>query len=181
MSKRHKVFISYHHGNDAGYKKRFIDVFGNAFDGFVDKSVSDDDIDNNLKDDRVRQIIRDDFIKDATVTVVLIGSETWKRKHVDWEVGSSIRDTQNNPRTGLVGIILPTYEGYNRNKYNNDTIPPRLLDNLKCGFSKIYLWKEDVNFMQEIIHEAFLNRNKIIPDNSFPSFKQNRSGSRWYR
>lgn len=176
---KHKVFISYHHKNDSSYKKRFVEVFGNIFDGFVDKSVSDNDINDNLSDDRVRQIIRDDFIKDATVTIVLIGSETWSRKHVDWEIAASIRNTKNNSRTGLVGIYLPTNPDYRKNEYDPHIIPPRLYDNHKCKFAKLYDWKEDVNFMKEIIHEAFKNRDKLNPDNSYPSFKKNRSGERW--
>jgi hypothetical protein len=179
MADRHKVFISYHHKNDVYYKKRLIDVFGNAFDGFVDKSVSDDDIDDNLPDDRVRQIIRDDFISDATVTIVLIGSETWKRKHVDWEIGSSIRDTKNNSRTGLIGIYLPTHPDFGKDKFDPHIMPPRLYNNHKCKFAKLYDWKEDISFIKEIIHEAFLNRNKINPDNSYPTFKKNKSGEKW--
>ncbi len=175
MSQRHKVFISYHHANDSEYKEELVDIFGDALDGFVDKSVSDGDINEYLTDDRVRQIIRDDFIRDATVTMVLIGRETWGRKHVDWEIGSSIRDTKHNPRTGLVGIILPSHPDFGKNNYTTDIIPPRLHDNVQCGFAKVYDWKEDIDFLQEIIHEAFLNRKQVIPDNSHPNFKRNRS------
>ena len=67
------------------------------------------------------------YLKDSTVTVVLIGEETWKRKHVDWEIGSSLRQTQNNSRSGLLGIILPTYPRESVKKYNPYTIPPRLM------------------------------------------------------
>ena len=90
MSNKHKVFISYHNANDEEYKKKFVETFGKIFDGFIDKSVSVGDIDSNLKTETIRQKIRDDFISDATVTIVLIGAETWKRKHVDWEISSSI-------------------------------------------------------------------------------------------
>ena len=85
MSNKHKVFISYHHANDEEYKKKFVETFGKIFDGFIDKSVSVGDIDSNLKTETIRQKIRDDFISDATVTIVLIGAETWKRKHVFYE------------------------------------------------------------------------------------------------
>ena len=64
----------------------------------VDRSVEDGDIDDtNLSTETIRQKIRDDFIADATVTVVLIGPCTWQRKHVDWEIGSSLRATQRTP------------------------------------------------------------------------------------
>ena len=101
MTDRHKVFISFHH-DDQRYKDRFVDMM----DGhIVDESVHDEDIDDdNLRTETIRQKIRDDFIADATVTVVLVGACTWQRKHVDWEIGSSLRNTKRNSRCGLLGI-----------------------------------------------------------------------------
>ena len=148
----------------------------------MSKSVGEGDVDPNLKTDTIRQKIRDEYLRDSTVTVVLIGSETWKRKHVDWEIGSSIRHTEYNPRSGLLGIVLPTYRGPNEDmgKYNPYTIPPRLYDNIVCGFAQIYNWSENPNDVQSRIHEAFVQRNKVLPNNSYPPFKNNRSGERWY-
>ena len=135
----------------------------------------------NLKTDTIRQKIRDENLRDSTVTVVLVGAETWKRKHVDWEIGSSIRQTQYNSRSGLLGIILPTYPGFATNTYDPHTIPPRLYDNIKCGFTKIYNWSDDPDKVQSWIHDAFKRRNENPPpDNSRDPFKNNRSGERWY-
>ena len=108
------------------------------------------------------------------MTIVLIGSETWKRKHVDWEISSSIRDTKSNSRNGLLGIILPTYPG----KYNHCTIPPRLYDNVKCRFAKIHHWKEDPSTVQNWIHKAFTRRT-LNPDNTRDLFSNNRSSDGW--
>lgn len=177
---RHKVFVSYHHYNDQCYRDRFEDLFTNRYDIMVSKSVQIGDIDRNLKSETIRQKIRDEYLRDSTVTVVLIGSETWKRKHVDWEISSSIRDTEYNPRSGLLGIILPSYLRTDTNTYDPYTIPPRLYDNVKCEFAKLYNWSENPIEVQEWIHDAFQQRNKIIPDNSFPLFSNNRSGERWY-
>jgi hypothetical protein len=94
---RHKVFVSYHHANDQNYRDFFERLFTDVHDIMISKSVQIGEIDPDLKTDTVRQKIRDNYLRDSTVTVVLIGEETWKRKHVDWEIGSSIRSTQNNP------------------------------------------------------------------------------------
>lgn len=179
---RHKVFVSYHHDNDQYYKDRFKTLFADIYDTMVSKSVEDGDIHPNLKTDTIRQKIRDENLRDSTVTVVLIGSETWKRKHVDWEIGSSIRHTEYNPRSGLLGILLPTYPRPpgEPNKYYLHTIPPRLHDNIECRFAKIYGWSNDPDTVQSWIHEAFKRRDKNPPpDNSRLSFKNNRSGERW--
>lgn len=178
-SSRHKVFVSYHHANDQAYREAFEKLFVKTHEIMVSKSVQIGDIDPNLPTETVRRKIRDEYLRDSTVTVVLIGSQTWQRKHVDWEIGSSIRDTEYSPRSGLIGIILPTYPRNDPSKYNRFTIPPRLNDNIKCGFAKIYNWSTDPMLVQQWIHEAFKRRNQIIPDNSFPNFSSNRSGDKW--
>ncbi len=179
-TQRHKVFVSYHHDNDQRYRELFENIFSNTYDIMVSKSVQIGDIDPNLKTDTIRQKIRDEYLRDSTVTVVLIGTETWKRKHVDWEIAASIRKTEYNPRSGLIGILLPSHPDYNRNTCDKHIIPPRLADNIDCGFAKIYDWNTNPFQVQEWIHEAFERRNSINPDNSYPSFINNRSGDRWY-
>jgi hypothetical protein len=179
MSSRHNVFISYHHKNDEAYKVEFERLFSGIYDILETKAVTDGDIDPYLKTETIRQKIRDEFIRNSSVTVVLIGSETWKRKHVDWEISSSIRDTQLNSRTGLLGIILPTYPRNDITKYNRGTIPPRLYDNIDCNFATIHNWSNDSHEVQEWIHQAFLRRKQINPSNSRDMFGQNKSSNSW--
>ena len=177
---RHKVFVSYHHANDQRYRDLFEALFVNINNVMVSRSVQIGDLDENLATETIRQKIRDDYLRDSTVTVVLVGSQTWQRKHVDWEIGSSIRHTQYNPRSGLMGIILPSYPRQDQTKYDPYTIPPRLNDNAVCGFAKLYNWSNDPNEVARWIHDAYERRNVINPDNSYPSFANNRSGARWY-
>lgn len=176
---RHKVFVSYHHSRDQAYRNRFEYLFAFTRDVIVSKSVQIGDLNPNLRTETLRQKIRDEYLRDSTVTVVLVGAETWKRKHVDWEIGASIRHTQYSPRSGLIGIILPTYPRLDETKYDPYTIPPRLYDNTKCTYAVIYNWSENAADVQKWIHEAFERRNTINPDNSFQSFANNRSGDRW--
>ena len=123
---KHKVFISYFHQDDQEYKDRLIQALDSMF---VDKSVSQGDIhDEGLPLDEIRRRIRDDHIADATVTIVLIGPCTWKRKHVDWEISASLIDRPNNPRCGILGLLLPTHSDYRTRieDRNPRLIPPRL-------------------------------------------------------
>ena len=181
MNNRHKVFVSYHHDNDQEYRDLFEGLFSDIHDIMVSQSVQIGDINPNLTTETIRQKIRDEYLRDSTVTVVLIGVETWKRKHVDWEIGASIRQTQYSTRSGLLGILLPTYPRPHGepDKYDPYTIPPRLYYNKQCEFAKIYGWYTDPYIVQSWIHEAFNRRNSINPDNSYPSFVNNRSGERW--
>lgn len=104
-NKKHKVFISYHHANDQAYKEELLRL--NDLHGlFVDASVDTGDIDDDLDDDAIRQKIRDDYLKDSTVTIVLVGLETKNRKHVDWEIYSSMFNGKVNKQSGVLVINL---------------------------------------------------------------------------
>lgn len=103
----HKVFISYHHTNDQYYKNELHD-FNNIYGIFLDHSVDTGDIDEGLDDSRIREIIRDEYLRDSTITIVLIGTETKNRKHVDWEIYSSMYDGKINKKSGILIINLPT-------------------------------------------------------------------------
>ena len=170
---RHKVFVSYHHDDQV-----YMDLFVRMMEGeLVDESVGDGDIDDtNLATETIREYIRDGFIRDATVTVVLIGPRTWQRKHVDWEIGSSLRDTSRNSRCGMLGILLPNHSAFGSKQYNPRLIPPRLADNSSGNnpFALIYDWTDQASSAREWIHRAFQRRSGTPPDNSRPQFRNNR-------
>lgn len=56
------------------YKNQLVRIFDT--DEFLDGSVREDEI--NIIDDpeRIHQIIRDQYLRDTTVTIVLLGSHT---------------------------------------------------------------------------------------------------------
>ena len=102
-----KVFISYHHANDQAYKNYLSDM-ADKTGCFMDKSVFARDIDDSLNDQQIRRIIRDRFLQDSTVTILLAGTETKKRKHVDWELYSSMYDGAVNKQSGILVLTLPS-------------------------------------------------------------------------
>ena len=182
---KHKVFISYHHKNDEKYKmafeKRFKDIF-------INKSVKDGEYDEDLCDEYVKRLIREDKIADCSVVVILIGSETYKRKHVDWEIYAGISGKAGG-RSGLIGIVLPTYYSatenayLQQNKYEPTTIPPRLQDNKTTGYAKLYTWeyicqlnRSNKYNIETVIEDAFKRKNdlNIKTNNSREQFKKNR-------
>src|ERR1039458_9830328 len=95
---KHKVFISYHHENDQTYKE-VLTLINDVHKIFIDGSVDVGEIDDDLDDQAIRRIIRDDYLQDSTVTIVLVGTETKKRKHVDWEIYSSMYDGAVNKQS----------------------------------------------------------------------------------
>lgn len=104
---KHKVFISYHHANDQ-WAKDELQSWNEQEDLFIDMSVNSDDVDDSLPTETIRETIRDDYLRDSTVTIILVGTETWGRKHIDWETYSSMFDGTVNRKSGLLVVQLPS-------------------------------------------------------------------------
>ena len=102
----HKVFISYHHHNDQLYKDELV-RWGEENALFADKSVDTGDISDELNDETIREKIRDEYLRDSTVTILLVGTETRIRKHVDWEIYSSMFDGRVSKKSGILVVNLP--------------------------------------------------------------------------
>lgn len=103
----HRVFISYHHANDQT-RKNELAKWAEENDVFIDWSVYTGDISDDLTDQQIREIIRDGYLRESTVTIVLVGTETKYRKHVDWEIYSSMYDGKVNKKSGIIVINLPS-------------------------------------------------------------------------
>lgn len=171
---RHRVFISFHE-KDIKYKERFVRMMASRM---VDRSVDTGNIDDaGIKTATIRNKIRDEYVRDATVTVVLIGPCTWQRKHVDWEIGGSLRDTRTNPRCGLIGILLPNHPDFGKRRHNLKRVPPRLADNARGEdpYAHVYDWPEPwaPARVAEWIHRAFVRRKGLPPNQKRSSFGRN--------
>ena len=181
--RRHKVFVSYHHENDQANRNRFERLFADVYDIMDSRSVKIGAIPNGLTLDEISRRVRDDYLSDSTVTLVLIGKDTWRRKHVDWEISASLIDTAHNDRCGLLGIRLPTHTDFRDAECNPSLIPPRLAYN--CGgndpFAAAHRWSgsaNEVNRVRQWIDEAFSRRNRQPnPYNSYPV----KGGAKMYR
>jgi len=143
----HKVFVSYHHANDqakADYLRRKYGESNTLIDRSLPSEIDSDD------DDYILSIIRTKHLKDSTVTIVLIGSETYTRKWVDWEIYASLRPYGDRTVNGLLGIYLPTAT----------KVPPRLEDNIKSGYAVTMKWENISWQLESKIEEAYQNRRK---------------------
>lgn len=167
---KHKVFISYYHNADQNFKDALVEKYEG--DVFIDASVDTGDIDDSKTDEEIRTIIRDEYLKDSTVTIVLVSEETKKRKHVDWEIFSSMYNGLVNKKSGIL-IINTSNNHQNRVSIDDndkhlfpsninwgtmsdykkyDYLPERLLDNLKKEGVKINI----VNYNDIINNQSAL-------------------------
>lgn len=123
---RRKCFISYHHADQTAVD-RFIRDFDHEYDCFIARGLGQEmpgELINSSNTDYVMSKIREKFLRDSTVTIVLIGKCTWARRYVDWEIQSSLRRGETRTPNGLLGVRLPTYP-------NNGMFPNRLNLNLR--------------------------------------------------
>lgn len=144
----HKVFVSYHHSNDqqkADYLRKAYGDNNTLLDSSLDKAYK------CSPDDKILAAIRKNHLKDSTVTIVLIGSETANRKWIDWEICASLRPYGSRSRNGLLGIYLPTA----------GETPARLQDNIDSGYAVTMKWENISRQLQSKIDEAYKNREKI--------------------
>ena len=141
------MFISYHHDEDQEYANRLRRFYGRT-KAIIDKSMHDDL--SHLQNETILRKIRQDYLRDSTVTVVLVGEHTWGRKWVDWEIYSSLRGYADRTVNGLLGVYLPIH----RKKHF------RLTDNLRSGYAVRINWEEVEAKFVDAVHEAWNKRRK---------------------
>ena len=107
----HKCYISFK-TEDEDYKKRIqeeLDI------DMIDKSL-DDEIDSE-DEDYILSKIREDYLSDSTVTIHLIGlysaenRGSEEQKYIKRELQASLYDGEENRRSGILGIVLPSMYG----------------------------------------------------------------------
>ena len=154
-----KVFVSYSHRLDQSTADNFRVFFSNQRDVFIDKSIREDigEYQNETIKNRLRALIRD-----ASVTVVLIGKDTGGRSWVDWEIYNSLRTGFQNERNGLLGIRIP---------YKQQWIPQRLRDNIPT-MGLIIDWPSNYRTLANAIEAAYDCRWNY-PDLSAPLRQRN--------
>ena len=162
FSMAHKVFVSYHHENDQGKADYLRDKYGNN-NTLLDKSLSE--AYENMTDDEILAAIRQEHLKDSTVTIVLVGSETANRKWIDWEIYSSLRPYGDRKINGLLAIKLPTA----------GEMPARLQDNIDSGYAVTMSWKNISWQLESKIQEAYDNRSKSYLINNTRARRQRNS------
>jgi hypothetical protein len=174
-----KIYVCYDQVLDQHDRDRLEALFAEKHEVAIVRPVDYEEFPVSLKTDEVRQKIREDHLRDSVVTVVLVGASTWKRKLVDWEIGASVRHTQMNPRSGLLGILLPSYTAANKGRHDPHTMPPRLDDNVGCKFARVYEWSDEVAEVKSWIDQAFQDRSNVTPTNARLAYPSDRNGKGW--
>jgi hypothetical protein len=164
---KHKVFISCSQ-QDREYRDRFEELFGRLF---TIKSVAEGEMGTDDAAAYIEQLIQRELISVVTVVVVLVGADTWSRRHVDWEIAAALRKKLDG-FSGLLGLCLPTHPDYQKRQYKKDIVPLRLSDNIQSGYAAFHDWSEGESDIKRWIEDAFrarVSREDMI-DDSRPLF-----------
>ena len=174
---RHRCFISYHH-DDQAYVDAFVSTFDKERRVFAARALGagmDRDIIDSANTDYVMRRIRELYLRDSTVTIVLLGRCTQARRYVDWELQSSLRHGETVRANGLLGIRLPSYR-------KGDGYPNRLNlnlggeDGLAACYARVIDYPTRSDALWRHIDDAFnarWSRSHLI-DNPRDRFVRNR-------
>jgi hypothetical protein len=153
---RRKVFVSYFRA-DRPEVEEFVSNWAETQKVFIPQIIGafGRGIINSTDTEYVIGRIRTEHIADATVTMVLVGSCTHSRRHVDWEIQASLRQGENSPPNGLLGIVLPS-----QGKWANP--PPRFKMNWvpenRGGYARYYVAPRSAEELRSCIEDAFRAR-----------------------
>lgn len=158
-STRRKCFISYHHADEEEVEQ-FIRTFDHNQDILIARGIGASmpgDIINSTNSAYIMSQIRARYLHDTTVTIVLIGRDTWGRKFVDWEIAASLRNTETSSASGLLAITLPSAANYSGKR-----LPDRLDDNVdgKDGYARWRKYPSNVELLAEFIEIAYTARTE---------------------
>ena len=163
---KRKVFISYHHKNDQMYYDLFSKWFSDFLNLFHDNSV-ERGLDSN-NSEYLNRKIREEYIFGTSLTIVLCGAETWKRRWVDWEIHATL-----HYQHGLLGIILPTCS---INQQNQFLVPDRLVDNVGSGYATWMKLTQDDKMLKSNMETTIKASNsKLLIRNSATKMKRSHS------
>lgn len=152
---RHKCFITYHGADIDGvtdFVEDFHDVFIPRIVGVSDSDHFKDPV-NSEDEEYIKSQIGSKYLSDSTVTILYVGSCTWSRKYVDWELSSTLRDGVVNKRNGLMAIT-PADRSTNK-------LPARFSDNFAkddSKYARYYYYPRSDSSLRSMIEDAFTAR-----------------------
>lgn len=162
-----KVFISYHHKDQLSIDD-FRTRFGAAYEVFTDCSLDEAIESTDLH--YVNRTIREDFITGTSITIVICGTDTWRRKCVDWEISSTLHKDH-----ALLGIVLPHVQPVLRNGQQVRLIPDRLHANIESGYGHWIEWPENPQVLKQAIDHAIVRGKqcKLYKNNTATKMARN--------
>jgi len=159
---RRKVFISYFKG-DRPWVDALVKGYGQSGLGIFIPSVvgveGEDDFVDSDDPEYIASVIRERYIRDTSVTIVVIGQCTHSRKYVDWEIKSSLKQSANGMPNGLLGLaVAPPKNHLGAPMWH--ILPERFSknydgSNLAISYARYYAWPTRAADLRRWIEDAY--------------------------
>ncbi|MCP4394720.1 MAG: TIR domain-containing protein [Alphaproteobacteria bacterium] len=141
---RKLAFVSYDREHDEMYFDILQELLSNHYTFRANRSIQDATKQNNP--DYVTEEIFEKHVAWPPVTIVLCGSESFKKKWMDWEICATLER-----KHALLGITLPNAT---KTKNGKVIIPERLMDNMRTRYSHCISWANNSNYLHKHINVA---------------------------
>ena len=165
------IFTSFDHGQDDYWAIRFVDLFHEIFDIHSTRSIAAVAEDGPTY---IRELIDQGYVADGTVVVVLLGTHTYARSRVDWEISAGL-EPKRSRASGVLGLRLPVHPDFGKAAVKvPQRIPKRLEENIRSGYSALYDWTESPQKLQGWVSDALrsASRNGHLAVNSAEPLKR---------
>ncbi|RAP51979.1 MAG: hypothetical protein BZ133_01980 [Methanosphaera sp. SHI613] len=141
------IYISYFH-IDEYFKNLLNDIIGERYN--IKSSPQEYYIKNNFNN-YMDSLNRNN--DDENVFIVLVGTDTYRSRNVDWELEFGLM--HNNP---ILGLCLPTNDDYKKDRCTPKTTPRKLLNNLYSGYASYFDWTDSFKDLKKYINISIDNK-----------------------
>lgn len=119
-----RVFISFHR-KDIKYKNKIAELLG--LNGIKYYHVPDDKNFDGCSHQQILQYVREKM-ESCDMFLCVVGTDTYRRPHVDNEIHEALKGTIDN-RRGIVVVLLEE-RGDSKNNIDEETFPVKLMQNI---------------------------------------------------
>lgn len=153
-NKEFNIYISYYH-IDTYFKDELRKIIGDNY---------------NIKSSPQEYYLKNDIHKyyeqlnkanlDDNIFIVLLGTDTYKSKNVDWDIEYGLQHNST-----IIGLCLPTNDDYKKRECNINHIPTKLAYNIYSGYASYYDWTDNIEDLEDYIDitsNQKLNKHAII-------------------
>lgn len=146
------IYISYNH-TDKYFKDKLNKIIGEKYK--ITSSPQEYSIKNNIN--RYFEQLENNS---EDIVIVLIGTDTYKSKNVDWEIEYGLSHDYC-----IIGLCLPTNDDYRKKTVNPSKLPIKLVNNLYSGYASYFDWTDNIEDLEEYIDISYnqkMNKHAIM-------------------
>ena len=140
-----KLFLSCHAPEAGAYLAAFESSFGHLF---APRPARTGDLEATSADAYIETMRRLHLVDSATIVAVLVSRSSRASRRIDWEIAAALRSDGADGPAALFAVMLPEIPRRPPRDedraaapfFEYDTMPPRLADNVRSGYARIYDW-----------------------------------------